>query len=243
MRTELNTMISILSNPQKYSLKTPIAHIINREPDFTSFGDACLEAGGGYSKDLFWWHIEWPQEIKALTIKNLTVTKRCSVTNELVSINILEFVVEIINYAAVTLWFSRDPSSCSHEFPLLLNWTDNITSMSWLRKAATKTKKGKSLQRLLCSLMINNPLGFKAEHIAGTNNILADKISRIYNTSFSKTSFTKLFQEFHQLRSWKRFHPSQELLFYLYSGLLTGQDHGLCPPKNLGHFAPDNNIL
>ena len=91
--------------------------------------------------------------------------------------------------------------------------------------------------------MINNPLGMKAEHIAGTKNVLADRISRIYDTSFSKNSFIQLFQEFPQLKSWNRFHPSPELLSYLYLGLLKEQDHGLCPPKQLGHFALDKNIL
>ena len=243
MKEELRMMKDILSNPKKFNLETPIAHVINREPDFISYGDACLEAGGGYSQNMFWWHIEWPNEIKALTVKNLTVTRRCLVSKELVSINLLEFVVEIINYAAVTLWFKQYTTSCPHQFPMLLNWTDNITSKSWIRKAATKTKKGKCLQRILCSLMINNPLGMKAEHIAGTKNVLADRISRIYDTSFSKNSFIQLFQEFPQLKSWNRFHPSPELLSYLYLGLLKEQDHGLCPPKQLGHFALDKNIL
>ena len=53
MRTELNTMIMILSNPDKYGLKIPIAHVVNRESDFISHGDACLEAGGDYSQGLF----------------------------------------------------------------------------------------------------------------------------------------------------------------------------------------------
>ena len=47
MKEELKIMKNILSNPKKFSLQTPIAHIINREPDFTSYGDACLEATGG----------------------------------------------------------------------------------------------------------------------------------------------------------------------------------------------------
>ena len=118
MRTELIIIKSILSNPKKYNLETPIAHIIQREPDFIPYGDACLEAGGGYSENLFWWHVEWPDEFKTLTIKNLTVTRRCSQTNNLVSINLLEFVVEIINYAAVTLLFTNDCSLYQHKFPL-----------------------------------------------------------------------------------------------------------------------------
>ena len=179
MRTELNIMKQILSTPKMYNLQTPIAHIIKRDPDFTSYGDACLEAGGGYSENLFWWHIEWPNQIKSLTIKNLTVTRKCSETNNLVSINLLEFVVEIINYAAITLLFQNQPSLCTHSFPLLLNWTNNMSSKTWLRKAATRTSKGKALQQILCSLMINNPVGIKADHIAGSSNILADVILRV----------------------------------------------------------------
>ena len=128
-------------------------------------------------------------------------------TNELVSINLLEFVIEIINYAAISVLFAQQPSLCQHEYPLLLNWTDNTTAKSWIRKAATRTQKGKALQRILCSLMINNPIGIEAKHIAGINNNLADAISRVYTSSYSKLSFTKVFQEFPQMRSWNRSHP------------------------------------
>ena len=107
MRDELGIMKDILSNTSVYNLESPIAHIIKREPDFISYGDASLEAGGGYCENLFWWHVEWPSEIKRLTLKNITVTRRCNETNELVSINLLEFVVEIINYAAVTTFFQE----------------------------------------------------------------------------------------------------------------------------------------
>ena len=241
MRSELDIMANILAHSKQYKLETPIAHIINKDPDFILYGDACLEAGGGYSDNLFWWHVEWPDEIKALTLKNLMITRKCLETNDLVSINLLEFVVEIINYAAITTFFKNEQSSVAHEFPILLNWTNNTSAKTWLRKAATRTKKGKSLQRLLCSLMINNPVGIKAEHIAGLSNTLADAISRVYSTSFSQISFDKIFQNFPQMKSWKRFHPSQELLSAIYSGLLQEQDCGLCPPNKLGHFVQGNN--
>ena len=243
MRLELNIMKNIISNPKMYSLETPISHVINRDPDYVTYGDACLEAAGGYSEDLFWWHIEWPEDIKALTLKNITITRECSTTKELVSINLLEFVVEIINYAAITLSFKDHQSEFKHKFPMLLNWTDNTSSKTWLRKAATRTDKGKALQRLLCSMMINNPVGIKAEYIAGKSNVLADAISRVYTNLYSNTSFKNILQEFPQMKLWKRFHPSQELLSRLYSALLQGQDQGLCPINKLGHFALDSNIL
>ena len=242
MKSELKIIIGVLSNPKIYKLETPIAHVVKREPDFTTFGDACLEAGGGFLKDVFWWHVEWPQEIKSLTLKNIIVSRKCTMTDQLISINLLEFVVEIINYAAITVLFRENPTLCKHLFPLLLNWTDNKTAKAWIRKAATRTKKGKALQRILMCLMINNPVGLNAEYIPGLNNILADAISRVYSNSLSHSSFEKLFQEFPQMKYWMRFHPSQELLSALYSGLLKGQDPGLYLPKHLGHFTQGKDI-
>ena len=241
MRAELKLIKEVLSDSRKYSLCTPIAHVVNRDPDFISFGDASLEAGGGFSNNLFWWHVEWPSEIKMLTLKNITVTRRCKVTSELISINLLEFVVEIINYAAISTLVTQKRISLKHQYPVLLNWTDNKSAQAWIRKAATRTEKGKALQRLLCSLMINNPLGFKADYIEGSSNILADSISR--TVASSNYSFNDLFQNFPQINSWMRFHPSQELLSYLFSALLTGLDQGLTPIKKLGHFTQGNIIL
>ena len=127
------------------------------------------------------------------------------------------------------------------QFPTLLNWTDNKTAKSWIKKAATKTEKGKALQRILCSIMINNPLGIKTDYIKGETNVLADSISRVF-TSSSNTSFYKLHQTFPYLKFWMRFHPSHELLSAIYSALLTGLDPGISQIKKLGHFSRDNNI-
>ena len=63
MKYELNMMIKILSNPKIYNLGTPIAHVVKRDPDFITYGDVYLEAGGGFSENLFWWHVEWPDKI------------------------------------------------------------------------------------------------------------------------------------------------------------------------------------
>ena len=182
-------MDKVLSNPEQYNLGTPIVHLDQREQNSVTYGDACLEAGGRFSNGKFWWHVEWPESIKKLTLKRLTFTRKCNITHKLVSINLLEFAVQIINYAAITVMFKEHPELCPHGFPLLLNWIDNMSAKSWIRKACTKSGKGKALQRILCILMMNNPVRIKAEHIAGLENTLADAISRIYSTKYSNVCF------------------------------------------------------
>ena len=87
----------------------------------------------------------------------------------LISINLLEFLVEIINYAATTVLFQKNLGLYNHGHPILLNWIDNQTSKAWIKKSGTKLNKGKALICILCSLMINNLVGIKSEHIAGAD--------------------------------------------------------------------------
>ena len=166
MRTELKIVTEILKNPARYNLTNPIAHVATQYPDFTAYNDACLEAVGSQVLTLhFWWHVEWPDTIKSLTLKTLRVTRRCTLTNLLISINLLEFAAEIITYAAVTVFFSLHPDICLNPYPILLIWREN-----WIKKSATKTNKGKALRRVLCSLIINNPVGLKADFISRIDN-------------------------------------------------------------------------
>ena len=41
------------------------------EPDFVTYVNACLEADGSFAENQFWWHIEWPADIKRLPSKGL----------------------------------------------------------------------------------------------------------------------------------------------------------------------------
>ena len=70
MKTGLNIIREILLNSSWYNLKTPIAHLEIRDPDFNVYSDACLETAGAQVQSLkFWWHVEWPDTIKSLTRK------------------------------------------------------------------------------------------------------------------------------------------------------------------------------
>ena len=80
--------------------------MIDRDLDFISYGDASLDAGGGFVENLFWWHTEWSQDVQTLTLKNLIITRKCKLTEESILINLLEFVIEIINYTAVSTFLT-----------------------------------------------------------------------------------------------------------------------------------------
>eukprot|EP00978_Attheya_sp_CCMP212_P037315 scaffold174844_cov24-Attheya_sp.AAC.1 len=56
---------------------------------------------------------------------------------------------------------------------------------------------GKALSRILCSQMINNAMGLNASHVAGVDNILADRISRIH-TSNTNPEFATLMKKINE---------------------------------------------
>ena len=71
-----------------------------------------------------------------------------------------------------------------------------MSAKTWLKKAVTKKDKRKFLQRVLCSIMITNPVGLKAEFILGIDNTLADGIPRIYSKSPANIFFRSFIQVF-----------------------------------------------
>ena len=159
MRSELLIIKTVLSQPLKYNLETPIAHIVPRDPDFITYGDACLETAGGFSEELkFWRHVEFPDSIKSKTQKDMTITRKCALSQELVSINLLEFLTEIFNYAAVTMLHHSDSSICLHRFPFLLNLTDNQVSKAWIKRQQPRSPKRKRCSEYYASLCSTTPL-------------------------------------------------------------------------------------
>ena len=105
-------MLHIVTNPYLYIWEATIAQLIHREADYHSLGDTSLHAAGGFSLDLgFWWYISWHNEIQSRTLKSFTVQRKIKNTDEFISINLLEFAVVIINYAAASLALSLS-SSC-----------------------------------------------------------------------------------------------------------------------------------
>lgn len=224
LRKNIKLMKQYLAKPQLW--ETPIAHIIPREPDFVSFGDACLITGGGFSSDLlFWWWLEWPDDIKSKTLKFIYKIYKEDGTFDLVSINILEFLVIIVQYLAATFQYRRHlnhkltlPKSPQHPYPTLLNWADNRSAVKWAKDLAYKTKYGKGFSKILGAVNFGNPLGLFNQYLPGDKNFIADGISRFHSRNLH-SQFSKLQQENPILKGCQRLIPTKKLTSILYSVL------------------------
>ena len=241
LREEIKLLTYIFKNRSKYPIGAPIAHIIERSPDFNARGDACLEGAGGYSSDLkFWWFIEWPQKILNKTLNSFQ-RKYKNLKGNIVSINLLEYATIIISYAAAHFTFSLDSTLSLHPHPLINIESDNKSALSWTRRAASSTNEGKALARILTSLLITSKLGLSASFIPGVDNHIADSLSRM-STKTKFISFSSLQQEYKQLHLCKRFVPDPSFLSRLWDALLLAQAHPLQQPNQLGQLLPEKGI-
>ncbi len=222
MRQEIEFFRATLLPDSGITWETPIAHLIPRTPSASSFGDSSLQGAGGYSIELgFWWHIDFPQEVKERTLLFRSDNK----DGKLISINVLEFVTVVINYCAslhviTTTKFTDDP------YPVLLNVTDNSSSLSWTTGSCKKSKIGRLLARFFCSLLINSPLGINSQWISTTANVIADDISRLKKDSLQHSShlsfdYSSLTQRYPELSHCSFFQLQPEMLSLIWEIVLT----------------------
>lgn len=129
-----------------------------------------------------------------------------------------------------------------HEYPTLLNLTNNMTAKVWIRKISLKPLIAKVLQRIICSITMNNLLGLGANHIDGSKNIAADAISRVYSNSNVPHSIDSLLKTIPKFITYRCFHPSPKLLSHLYSALYSEQKRGLSQISTYGRFRPGKII-
>ncbi len=69
-------------------------------------------------------------------------------------------------------------------------------------------------------MMIDNTVGLHTGHATMTQNIIADLISCIKKETDSMRHFLKIQQEYPELASCKRFHPSAELISSITDAIL-----------------------
>merc|ERR1712086_1116135 len=221
MREEIEFFARYLKPDSGVKWEAPIAYLIDRTPFASTFGDACLESGGGYSSKLkLWYFVSFPKDVVLRTLKHLKNNK----DKNLISINVLEFVIVIMNYcAAWTVVVAGQGTDDPH--PVLLNAVDNTSAHSWTTNTCKSSRIGRLLAKFFCYLQMDYVLGINSTWISTTDNYVADDISRLKKL-FSKSSqqfvfdFSSLQQKYPELKNCCFFPPSQDLLLILWDILL-----------------------
>ncbi len=200
------------------SKASPIAHHIPDLEDGDAFGDSSLDSAGGWSIPMrFWWWIDWPEKIRQRTLRFVKDGK----SGELIDINALEYATILINYAAcIHFWVVEgNCKSKNIPYPRVQIYADNTAAESWALKGCKRSLVGRRVGRLQCALMINNPVGLSTGRIDTKSNVIADRISRWKSEHDTLLGFDTLMQEFPQLKSCRRFHPSPELISWVLDAL------------------------
>ncbi len=201
--------------------ETPIAHLIPQTLFAATIRDSLLEGAGEFSITLgFWWHICFPDEMVQRTLR----FKTSNDNGMLVSINVLEFVMVIINYCTAlhVVWTSPvtdDPHS------VILSFTNNSSALSWTLHTCKQSKIGQMLACFFCSLLINLPLGINSQWISTIDNKIADNISHLKKQSDNNSSpafdYTILKQTYLEMRHCSFFQIQPELILLIWDIVLT----------------------
>jgi hypothetical protein len=165
---------------------------------------------------------------------------------DFIHINVLEFVVVLIQLAACITALETDyaKSMCGDtlpQIPHLWVWTDNESSKSWANRLTTASPKAQPLLGILSRLLQRNNIRFESGHIAGASNDGPDWISRPdLAPSPALTHFYRsqqIIMNDKRLKSWAFFRPTPSFFLLLASALFCGR--WAAPPslrKTLGHF-------
>ncbi len=180
-----------------------------------------LEGAGGFSITLgFWWHIHFPDKVVLGTLQFKTSNN----DGMLMLINVLEFVMVIINYCTAlrVVWTYPITDNPHH---VILNVTKNSSALSWTLHMCKRSKIGQMLACLFCSLLINSPLGINSQWISKIDNKIADNIPCLKKQSDNNSSpafdYTILKQAYPELRYCSFFQIQPELILLIWDIMLT----------------------
>ena len=97
---------------------------------------------------------------------------------KLISINVLEYASELVNYATLYHYYLNNPDP-SNPYPVVLMNVSNTAAEFWVKKSCNSSLDGQGLSRLQCAMTISNPVGIHAGWISTKVNLISAKISPI----------------------------------------------------------------
>jgi hypothetical protein len=207
-----------------------IGHMIPRDPDFESYGDASLAAGGGYNTTLrFYFVLGWgPKITQGLHLPPAHPNFR--------HINDLEFIVIIMQLAATLVWI--DDNQWTGIAPLILIWTDNTSSKAWAAAVHARSPRLHGLVSLYADLLERGNFKPQTAYIASADNHQADFLSRLDPHLSPPLLHSQISQQYIDMNSFKIFHPASALLHAIEARMFSDAPPAhLEPTTNLGRFA------
>lgn len=154
--------VTRLEAPLFTSVLQPPSRIIISDASGNAMGGYCLETG-------WWWRIDFPEDIR------VRLRQRVCKRDDL-SMNVFELLGMVITAWALTVHAGDHP-----EYPgqSILMRGDNMSAVHWINqcRGAREPRSG-ALMRMLGCLEMRNGWRFRAKHIKGLANTLADGISR-----------------------------------------------------------------
>jgi hypothetical protein len=224
MRLEIEFFRDKLHPGSGVKWETPLALMVPRTHFASTTGDSSLSGAGGFSIGLgFWWHISFPQDVVLRTL----IHKKNNKDDDLISINVLEFVTVIINYCAAyhvitTTAITEDP------YPVILNITDNMSAQKWTLHTCKQSRIGRLLARFFCSLIIDSPVGINSQWISTEENKIADDISRLKkqctadpHSLLASFDYSTLKQTYPELKACSFFQIAPEVISLIWEIVLT----------------------
>ena len=212
LKMEIALCTAVLRD-ETIELSTPFGHIADRDYEIEAGADSCKKAGGGWSIDLlFWWHLEYSAEVQR---RARLPNNKCGTY---ISINVLEMVCVVINFAAVIYFCEVDGIDLSNH-PLIHNWCDNTSACAWANSKCKNSMIGRALGRMFLGLLMSTKLGIQAKWLATELNKLADDISRLEDDDHNY-DYSRLVFDHPCLANCRQFQPSNILLSMISEVLL-----------------------
>ena len=229
---ELEYICQYLEDPSN-RWEISIGHVIDRDHTWQTAGDASHVGGGALCYDLeFIIDCRWSDSLRhAIHLDPKD--------DRFVHINHLEFVVILLQYAAVIQLIEDGEVLLANSIPILLALTDNMTSKKWAHKATADACafKGQRLVACLTAMLQRSNLGANAEWIEGVTNTKPDFVSRLSPTLSFPERRAQILTMDTQVKSWRCFQPSPELVSLLSSLLSSAVWTGRPSlPSSLGRF-------
>ena len=224
-----------------------IGFIIRRDHHFRGWGDASGVAGGAYFPLLrLWFQVIWDPATRARATASMKDPTR-------LQINCLEFVVVILQLAAVITWMQEAPATDVEAvfpdglpfLPILATGSDNQVSKGWATKGFTNSIEGQHLLMLYSDILRAHRIRQNVFFKPGKENVVPDDISRPTNStsdpilSSPPSLYLQISQKHPFLRTYTAFQPDRILLQRITSALYTTS--ALEPreiPKKLGRLVP-----